>query len=493
MTYLDFFKLSYKKFMRHSGLSTRIVLKIFKIIGYLFFALYMLGLVFLMYMYVKEELPSADLFEKANSFLYIYFFIVFYVMMYINFDSMQVKPFMILPIRKSKIIKFQLLKVLTQPVNLIFLLMVAEAVGLFYHTGKYDLLGLLFWALAVLSVTFVMELILFFSSRNTWLNVVTSLLVFVIIFKIKQVTTYLLFIGHFFMSVYNYKILLLLPLTVLIFILSFLYFYFKKRFYLDDAIKGNKKNKVQTMNLTWTERFGITGSLIRNDIRLIWRNARPRQALFGFIIFYVMSFFLMTRAGSQYQPEFNKILFLMMLTGYFVLQFGSFIPAWDSEYYPLLMSQNLTYRQYIEAKWHLLSASVILIFILTLPFLLIGVKVYILLLAMGIFTMGFNLPLVLYAGTFKITPVKLNEKVKAFQSKDSFKMKTFLITMIRLIVPIILYIVVNKNLGYEYGIGFFVVLGLLGLIFKNKLLNFIVKQYQQRKYKMLHAFREGIK
>ncbi len=492
MTYLDLFKLSYKKFMRRPGLSTRMIGKIFSFIGYLFFAAYMILLVVVLYLDIKKEYPATDLFVKANSYLYIYLFIVFYVMMYINFDSMEVKPFMILPVRKSKIIKFQLLKVLTMPVNLVFFSMTGLAVGLFYHSG-YDMISLLFWALAVLSFTFVIELALFFSSRNTWVSVVMSLMVFVIIYKIKWLTVHLQFIGNFFVAVYKNKILVLGPVLLLGLTLAGLYFYFKKRFYLDDAIKGHKKNKVQTMNLSWTERFGITGSLIRNDLRLIWRNVRPRQSLYGFFVFYVMSFFLMSQYGGQYQPEFNKILFLMMLAGYFVLQFGTFIPAWDSEYYPLLMTQNLTYRQYIEAKWYLLSVSVILILILTLPFLFLGWQVYALLLAMSIFTLGFNMPLILYAGIFRTTPVKLNEKVKAFQTKDSFKMKTFVVSMLRIFLPIIFYIVIKKYFGFEYGVAFFVALGLLGLIFKNKLLDFIVGQYKKRKYKMLHDFKEGMK
>ncbi len=492
MTYLDFYKLSYKKFMRRPGLSTRMIGKIISFIGYLFFAAYMLLLVFVLYLSVKKEYPAGDLFVKANAYLYIYFFIVFYAMTYINFDSMQVKPFMILPVRKSKIIKFQLLKVLTQPVNLVFISMIALAVGLFYHRG-YDIIALLIWAIAVFSFTLIIELALFFSSRNTWVSVIMSLLIFVIIYKIKWLTAHLQFIGDFFVAVYRHKILVFIPLILLSVTVVMLYYYFKKRFYLDDAIKGHKKNKVQTMNLTWTERFGITGSLIRNDLRLIWRNARPKQSLYGFIIFYVMSFFLMSRYGGPYQPEFNKLMFLMIMSGYFVLQFGMLIPAWDSEYYPLLMTQNLTYRQYIEAKWDLLSVSVILIMILSLPFLFLGWKVYLLLLAMGIFTLGFNLPLVLYAGVYRTTPVKLNEKVKAFKSQDSFKMKTFLVAMLRIFLPIIFYFVIKKYFGYEYGVAFFVVLGLLGLIFKNKLLDFIVAQYKKRKYKMLDAFREGIK
>ena len=490
MTYTDFFKLSFKKFMRASNVSTRIGLKILSIIGYLFFGLYMLGTVYLLYVTVKKDHPTADLFEKFNAYIYIYFFIVFYVMMYLNFDSLQVKPLMLLPVRKSKIIKFQLLKILFYPVNLIFIAMIGLATGLLYHNG-YELTGLVFWALTILSLSFVIELILFFSSRNTWLNIVMSFSVFIIIYKIKWITAHLSFIGEGLIAVYHQHLLVLIPFTFLILTLMSLYYYFEKRFYLDDAIKSKQKNTVRSINLTWTKRFGLTGQLMQNDIRMIWRNARPRQALIGFVIFYVMAFFLMSDFGSKHQPEFNRLLFLMMLSGYFVMQFGNFIPAWDSEYYPLLMTQNLTYRQYIEAKWQLLSVSVVLIMILTLPFIYLGWQVYALILAMGVFTIGFNLPMVLYAGIFRTTPIKLNEKVKAFQSKDSFKMKTFFIAMLRLFLPIIIFMIIKKYLGYEYGIGFFIILGLIGIIFKKQLMNFIVKQYQNRKYRMLAAFREG--
>ncbi len=492
MTYLDFFKLSYKKFMRAPNLSTRLSIKILSFLGFIIFGLYMIGLVFAWYMMVKETYPSADLFEKANTFIYVYFFIVFYAMMYINFDSMQVKPLMLLPVRKSKIIKFQLLKVLFHPVNLVFIAMISLAVGLFYHSG-YEAISLFFWALTLLSLTFVMELILFFSSRSLWLNILMSFSVLLIVYKIKWMTAHLQFTGDFFIKVYYQKNWIWLPVILLVLTWTGLYVYFKNRFYLDDAIKSKSKNIAKTMDLRWTDRFGRSGQLIKNDLRLIWRNVRPRQGLIGFVIFYVMAFFLMSDHVSLKQPEFNKMLFLMMLAGYFIIQFGNFIPAWDAEYYPLLMTQNLTYRQYLDAKWQLLSLSVIIVMFLALPFLYLGLKVYLLILAMGIFSIGFLLPLTLYAGVFRTTPIKLNEKVKAFQSRDSFNTKTFIITMLRLFLPIVIFMLLKKFLGYAYGLGFFVLLGVSGILFRKQLLNHIVKQYQKRKYSMLAAFRDGQK
>ena len=36
----------------------------------------------------------------------------------------------------------------------------------------------------------------------------------------------------------------------------------------------------------------------------------------------------------------------IFVTGIFIINFGQFIPAWDSGYYKLLMSQNIKYKEY---------------------------------------------------------------------------------------------------------------------------------------------------
>ena len=491
MTYFQLIRLSYKKFLRRPNLSRRLVFKILSILGYLFFAVYMIILVFLMYYGVQKKFPNADVFQKANTYIFVYFFVVFYVMMYLNFDSMQVKPLMLLPVKKTKIVKFQLLKIIFHPVNFIFLTMIIIAAGLFYADG-YALSGLMAWAFSILALTLLIELLLFFSSRNLLFNIIISLSIFIIVYKIQWLSQHLQFIGAFFTRTYHQPYWLIMPVIFLIASILILYYYFLKRFYLDDAIKAHQKQKVRDINLIWTEKYGVIGSLIRNDIRLIWRNIRPKQGLIGFIIFYIMAFVFMSKIGTELkQPEFNKILFLMMLSGYFVMQFGNFIPAWDSEYYPFLMTQNFTYRQYIEAKWWLLSSSVLVSLVLTLPFFLLGWQVYILILAMAVFTIGFNIPIILYAGIYRTTPIKLNEKVKAFQSRDSFKMKTFMLAILRLFLPIVVYLLLDHYFGFIYGIGFFVCLGLGGLIFRKKLLDYISKLYQTRKYITLNAFKQA--
>ena len=491
MTYADFFKLSFLQFKRSPNFSKKAALKILSIVGYVFFGLYMLLLVFLLYHTIKEKFPQSAIFSKSNQYIFVYFFIVFYTMMYLNFDSMQVKSFMLLPVKKSKIVKFQLLKVLVHPVNWVFSLMIGAFVVLMY-LDNYNLAGLLVWAVAVLATTFLIELLMFLSSRHAIFNIFMGILVFVIIYKMKWLANHLAFIGTFYNSIYKHFYQAFLPVGVFLITIALLYRYILKRFYLDDAIKGQKTKKINPLNLKWTEKYGLMGKLIQNDIRLIWRNARPKQGLTGFVIFYFMAFFLLSKYGTEFkQPEFNKILFLMMLSSYFVAQFGNFVPAWDSEYYPLLMTQGINYRDYLEAKWWLMAVSVLIILIIGLPFLFLGWQVYVLFLAMAVFNLGFNIPMTLFTGAYRTTPIKLNEKVKAFQNKDSFKFKTFLFSIIKLIGPILIYLLLKKHFGYQYGLAFLFAIGVVGLLLKNFFLDHISRIYKKRKYQTLEAFRKG--
>ena len=41
------------------------------------------------------------------------------------------------------------------------------------------------------------------------------------------------------------------------------------------------------------------------------------------------------------------------------MNFGQFVPSWDSAYYKLLMSQNITYKDYLASKWWLVVIATV--------------------------------------------------------------------------------------------------------------------------------------
>jgi hypothetical protein len=56
-----------------------------------------------------------------------------------------------------------------------------------------------------------------------------------------------------------------------------------------------------------------------------------------------------------------------LMTGIFMLNYGQFVPAWDSNYYGMMMSQNIPMKQYLNSKAVLMSVSVLILAILSTP------------------------------------------------------------------------------------------------------------------------------
>jgi hypothetical protein len=61
------------------------------------------------------------------------------------------------------------------------------------------------------------------------------------------------------------------------------------------------------------------------------------------------------------------------MTGVFMLNYGQFVPAWDSNYYGMMMSQNIPMKQYLNSKV-LMSVSVLIFAILSTLIFILGGK-----------------------------------------------------------------------------------------------------------------------
>src|SRR5690606_2656729 len=103
------------------------------------------------------------------------------------------------------------------------------------------------------------------------------------------------------------------------------------------------------------------------DLKLIWRNKRTKSSVFIIVIGLLYGLFFYPQPHFQNIPWFF-IFVGVFSTGTFLINFGQFIPAWDSGYYKLLMSQNIKYQQYLQSKFTLMALSVIILFVLGIPY-----------------------------------------------------------------------------------------------------------------------------
>lgn len=196
------------------------------------------------------------------------------------------------------------------------------------------------------------------------------------------------------------------------------YNYLHNNFYIDGVI-SQKVTVANSNEMAWLNRFGNVAPFLKNDLKMISRNARPKQVVLISILFLFYGLIFFTQDIYMNMPAILAFASIFV-TGGFLMTFGQHVPSWDSEYYKLMMSQNIKYKLYLESKWMMLVVGTLLSFLLSIPYLYFGVKIFGMIAAGAMFNIGVNSILVLWGGALNRTPIKLNEKAKGLEIHRPF-------------------------------------------------------------------------
>jgi hypothetical protein len=123
-------------------------------------------------------------------------------------------------------------------------------------------------------------------------------------------------------------------------------------------------------------------------------------------------------------------------------------------------------------------------------YLFFGWKTYVLIVVGAIYNIGVNSHLVLLGGAFVKTPIDLAAAKQAFGQKQAFNVKTLLVSLPKLAVPMILYTLGYIIFSAEIGFLFVAVAGIAGFAFRNRMFSIIERIYKTEKYKTLEAYKE---
>jgi hypothetical protein len=175
-------------------------------------------------------------------------------------------------------------------------------------------------------------------------------------------------------------------------------------------------------------------------------------------------------------------------TGSFLINFGQFIPAWDSGYYNLLMSQNFKYERYLKSKFTLMTASIVILFLLGIPYVYFGWKILVVHFAAMIYNIGVNTHVILYGGSFNRKKINLDEKA-AFNYQGTGAVQ-YLIGIPLMLIPMGLFGLINWLVSFEIAVVVLAGLGFIGIALHKKLMAFITKKYTASKYIMIHSFKQ---
>ena len=483
-----FIKLEWKSFFRSASFATNLALKI--VMG--FMAIYFMvifvaagvGVFFLL----KEEFHLEPL-ATVNKYL-IYYLFGDLVIRYF-FQKMPVtniKPLLNLPIKRDTIVHFSLGKTSISFFNMLhaFFFIPFTVVLLMNGYGFQVIL----WHFGIMALIYANNFI------NVLLNnkdsVFYSLLAIVAslglaqYYQVFDVTNYT---QPFFQGMYSTNFLFLIPILLAIVTYYFSFDYFKKNLNLDTGL-AKKSDEAKTENFTWLNQFGTLGTFLKNDIKLLKRNKRSRTTVIMSFLFIFYGLLFFTNSIEAYQNPAMQVFAGIFVSGGFLFTFGQFVPSWDSAYYQLMMSQNIQYREYISSKWWLMVIGTLISTIIASFYLYFGWQTYMLIVVGAIYNIGVNSHLVMLGGAFVKTPIDLTMANKAFGDKQAFNIKTMLISIPKLAVPMILYALGYYLFSANIGFLFVALAGVLGFAFRNKVFAMIEKIYKTEKYETIAAYKQ---
>ena len=482
------FSLELKSLFRSPTWKQNLWMRILIVFAILYFVFIFLALGIGAY-YIIEKADIGEPFGVINRYLiyYLGFDMVFRYMMQ-PMPTTNVQPLLYLRINKSTIVHFSMLKMLYSFFNWSHLFFIIPLCAILVHEGQVAGSTWL-WGLSIYLILLI----------NNYLNVLVNQKnsVFAVVASLVLGSAALQYFGIFDITLYTqtaFEALYTMPwLSAALGVVLYLmyraaYSHFRGLMYLDSGL-AKKREKTIAINATYFDRFGKLGLILRNDVALILRNKRARSAVFAgfFFIFYGLLFF--SGAVEAYEGVYWSLFAGIFVTGGFLFSFGQYVPSWDSQYYPLLMSQNLTYLEYLKSKYTLIQVFTIASTVLSSWYLIFGWDTFSYVLLGAVYNLTINSAIVLWGGAYVRTKIDLTSNKKAFGDKNSFNYKTMLLTLPKIVLPIALFALVDYFLGTTAAKLSIVLVSIAGYFLRPYIFKKIIAVYQKEKYETLKAYR----
>lgn len=484
-----FISLEWKAFFRASSFTGNVVMKVFMIIGAIYFSLIFLALGFGSY-YMIEENGTGDPLVLVSKYMLYYMVGDLVMRLFLQkIPVINIRPLLTLPIKRGIIVNFAIGKTMVSFFNFVHAFFFVPFSVILIKEG-YDPLNVILWHISMVALIYSNNLLNILLNDKDWLFIAFLVLLvgfgalqYYAIFDITLVTTV------FYHSLYATAYMFLLPVVFFAALWLWSHKYFTKHLYLDTGLKG-KHDIAKTEEYTWLNQFGTLGTFLKNDIKLIRRNKRSKTTLWLSIMFLFYGLLFYTGGIEAYDNPMMKMFAAIFVSGGFLFTFGQFVPSWDSAYYPLMMSQNIQYKEYISSKWWLVVIGTVVSTILASFYLYFGWEVYMLIIVGAIFNIGVNSHLILLGGAYIKTPIDLASSKQAFGDKKAFNLKTMLISLPKMLLPMLLYAIGYYVFSAEVGYALVAGAGILGFAFRNKVFSMVEKIYRSEKYKTLAAYKQ---
>ena len=490
MLIVDLIKQEWKKSIRSRGFYKNIVANLFLGI----FAVYII-VVFLFLGFslnsilekVSTSLTPMEIVNGAMFYLILGALTIRFLLQQLN--TFNLPLYQTLPIKRSTLVNFILIKPIFAPINY-FTLLVIMPFAIKSVAGYYSGIIAFRFVLSFVFIIWFDSLTAAFLKRKFGSSVFAFLAIFIVFASIAALEYFKLF-SFFVVSqkCFGWIILnrfgLFIPLVAVILAFGWNKRFFYKNFYPEQFNQKLKGAKISTADFSFLNRFGIVGELISLQIKLMLRHKRTRTILLtsAIFLFYGLLFYTHHSNGD------GMLFFIaVFMTGILMLMYGQWAISWDSNHFDSLMTKNIPVRSYVTANYYLMMAFNILCFVLTTPYFLFGSKIIYMHIAAFFFNSGVNVFLLLFFSTFNTKRVDLSRSSAMNYQGTTYK--SFLIVLPIMFLPMLLVGILSWVASLSVALWTVSILGLTGILLRKPLITVCINQFNSRKYKLAEGFRE---
>lgn len=483
----------WKAFRRHSMFERNVALKIFMYFVFGMLGLYLLTFGFVLFNVLSKHGAYNHAIDSFNHLL-LYFLLFDFLIKYLlkQSQTMQIAPYLTLPIKRHSLFNFLLMKEFSNVWNLYFLFLLVPFVfrAVPSHYGYLAAFMYLFFIyLLCIGNSLLVNISNTILNRSGWflfLPIVAVAAIVGITF-IPGVHIEDAIVKACVFILEKQPVAWLVVLLVLVGLWRINLSMMNRDVYR--AMQGKKISEAgSSFTLPFIDRLGTLGMFINLELKMIMRSKRIKAQLYMGIFFIVYYFFMirMSHVGENY---FFLLFFTMFVLGWLGMIMGQYLFTSESSYFDGLMTRNYSLLNLLKAKYiFYASYSVLMLVILTVP-VFIGQLQFLFLISLFFYTIGLLFFLMFQNAVYNKSFFDHSESGMFNWKGTSGNM--LMVTMIGMIIPIAVVMIIKGIFGSDVANYFMLTVGVAFTVTVNYWLKWTYKRFLKRKYKNMEGFRSN--
>ena len=460
---------------------------------YLAAAFYVCYLIFfgVMFAFVLDD-GAKEPYHYINSGLFIFFAIDF--LMRFGFQKLptqEMKPYMLLPIKRSSVINVLLIRSALSNFNLFWLFFFVPF-AILTVTKFYGIWGVItyclgIWLLAVANNYWYQLCKLLLGEKVWWFLLPAAFwgaIIGLAIADVDALYDFHLELGEGFI---RGSILTFIGVLALIAVLFFINRWLIGRLMYNEMNKVADTKVKHVREYKFFDRFGEIGEYMRLEVKMLTRNKVSRQQLISISILVIV-FSLLIGFSDVYEGGFKDFLIIYNFV-IFGTMFLSMLMSFEGNYIDGLMSRKESIYTLLRAKYYIYSVAMLIPLLFMLPAVFTG-KVFILTcLAWMLFTSGAVFCCYFQLAVYNNRSIPMNEKMTNRNYMGTGKQN--IISFAALGVPVLVGLALKGLVGELW---MAIIIGCIGMAFiatSNLWIMNVYKRFMQRRYINMEGFRDS--